>query len=99
MMKKLMVIIVCLIGLVGCERYRVVEMENGLYKVQARFRNLYNWEWVTYYEYNTAGSGYTRYRNIKTKEEACRIVEELKVKDEEYRKANTIKRIVDCEEK
>ena len=86
-MKKLWILLFVFLCLTACEKYRVVEMEDGRFVIQTRFQHPYDWCWDNSFSYR----GFT-------KTEMCLRVEEMKRLDEEARRANTIKRVVDCKE-
>jgi len=82
-MAKFIILLGLLFVLVACERYRIVEMEDGSFRVQSRFA--LSWDDIT-----------DKY-DFLPKERACALVAFLKDRDEKERIINKVKRVVECE--
>ena len=85
-MKKLLLAVLVLMAL-GCDPYRVVEMEDGTFKVQYH---------VFLWDYDDC-LGIWKPCRYATREAACENMKERIINSERYRKAKTIKRIVECD--
>ena len=103
-MSKLLISLVFLFTLSGCglimkgDDYRVVQMEDGTYTVQyirkadlpffAIYRNVSSHRLFAYTDFST--------NSFKSLENACKAMQQLKDYDEEMRKANTVKEVMNC---
>ena len=92
-MKKWLVLLFAVLCLAACKKdYRVVEMENGSFRVQIRSIGNYITPNII------SNSGQYFYCSDLTEKEACELMSKLIRLDEEAKKAKTVKRIVNCEE-
>jgi len=86
---QIIILLLCLLTLFACDKYRVVEKESGTFSVQTRFMNPYDLEWSDYHD---KWKDYSR----MNEKEACELMENLKQADEQRRKENTVRKVIKC---